>query len=52
MYEEELEKLRAEEIDHLYCGHCGSVDNVQEVNLIEAVRHLCEKCRKHILEWI
>ena len=49
---EELEAHRAEGIDYLYCGHCGGIDNVQEVNLIEAVRHLCEACRKLILEWI
>lgn len=42
----------AEQIDHLYCGHCGGIDDVQEIKLIEAVRHLCKQCRRMILDWI
>lgn len=39
-------------IAHLYCGHCGGIDDVQEVDLKPEVRHLCKPCRIKILEWI
>ncbi len=41
-----------DELAHLECGHCGSLHDVQKVNLIEAVRWLCKDCRKKILERI
>lgn len=48
----ELEAVRADGIEHLHCGHCGGIDDVREINLIEHVRHLCVNCRRFILEWI
>jgi len=45
-------KMRAEDIDHLYCGHCGGIDDVKEVEFHEAKRALCLRCREYILEWI
>lgn len=48
----ELEALRAEDIDHLMCGHCGGIDDVKEVDLLEKIRYLCINCRRRILEWI
>lgn len=37
---------------HLYCGHCGSIKGVEEVDFHPAKRHLCVSCRIEILEWI
>lgn len=41
-----------DQIEHLYCGHCGSINDVRAVDLIEHIRHLCKDCRKAILEWV
>lgn len=54
--QEALEEVRAEGIDHLYCGHCGGIKDVRSVDFGDAdvamVRHLCVDCRTAILEWI
>lgn len=52
--EEVLRQIQDEDaaIEHLYCGHCGSINDVREVDLIEAKRHLCVKCREQILKWV
>lgn len=48
-------------IEHLHCGHCGSLDDLETIdfkveeittNPAKAVRTLCARCRKKILEWI
>jgi hypothetical protein len=55
-------------IEHLHCGHCGALDDLEEIdfkieeidfkieeittNPMKAVRTLCARCRKWILEWI
>lgn len=45
-------KMREEGIDHLYCGHCGGIKDVKEVDLHEAKRALCIGCRATILGWV
>lgn len=50
---EVLASVRAEKIDHLYCGHCGGIEDVRSVDFREGnTRHLCRPCRVKILEWI
>lgn len=49
-----FEEVRQEDatIEHLYCGHCGGINDVQAVDLKPVVRHICRPCRVKILEWI
>jgi len=48
-----LEEIRAEGIDHLYCGHCGGIEDVRTIDFREGnTRHVCRPCRILILEWI
>jgi predicted RNA-binding protein associated with RNAse of E/G family len=48
------EQIKREDapIEHLYCGHCGGIEDVKAVDFVAAVRHLCVVCRIKILEWI
>lgn len=58
--EELLEEVRKEEepIEHLYCGHCGGIEDVIGIDLRPRalsgmwVRWLCINCRDEILKWI
>jgi hypothetical protein len=40
------------ELAHLECGHCGSIHDVERIDLKEKIRFLCKACRLKIIEWV
>jgi rubrerythrin len=39
-------------VEHLFCGHCGGVEDVRRIDFLVVLRYLCINCRNEILRWI